>query len=778
MAPDSPTISPSQRFTLQGVNDLLESAPIGVFSSTPDGRYLYVNRAWARIFGYDSPEEVLSSVTDIASQLYVDPAEREEFKRQLDLHGEVVNFESRFKRRDGAVVWVSRTARVLRDAQGRVSHYQGFTTDITARKQSEAALQKHKVMLEHLFESSPEAIAIVDNRGCVLQVNKSFVNLFGYAWEDAQGEQINELISQGSYFDEAEHYSDLVFRNGEIIETETVRFRKDGTSLDVLLIGYPILFDGQILGAYAIYRDITERKHTLESLSESEARFKALHNASFGGIAIHDKGIILDCNQGLSDISGYRVDELIGMNGLELIAAKSRELVMANILAGYEKPYDAYGVRKNGEEYPLRLEARNIPYKGKAVRSVEFRDETARKHAEMELIKAKESAETANKAKSEFLANMSHEIRTPLNGVMGLMQLLQTTRLDGEQREFVSMAIKSSERLSRLLTDLLDISKIEAGKMEIVEEDFSLRELCDSVTGLFAVNAAEKNVSLEYVIDPALPPVLFGGVARLRQILFNLVGNSLKFTEQGRVRLEIVPLSASRDSGLRLLFSVYDTGIGIPEDKLKDLFRPFAQVEGCYTRKYQGAGLGLAIVRRLVELMRGRIYIESVLGEGTEVHVALPIKAHKAAPVETRVEPAGEPCAGLRVLLVEDDLSNQIATSKLLEKSGHVVTLAENGMKALDFLRKERFDIVLMDIQMPVMGGLDATRAIRGAPDLALHKDVPIIALTAYVMAGDRETFLGAGMDDYLAKPVSRSTLDAMLEKYARRMAAQATAAT
>jgi two-component system sensor histidine kinase EvgS len=608
-----------------------------------------------------------------------------------------------------------------------------------------------------------------------LQINKSFVNLFGYAWEEAQGEQINDLISQDRYFDEAEHYSDLVFRNGEIIETETVRFRKDGVPLDVFLIGYPILFDGHILGAYAIYRDITERKRTQESLSESEARFKALHNASFGGIAIHDKGINLDCNQGLSDISGYRVDELIGMNGLELIAARSRELVMANILAGYEKPYDAYGVRKNGEEYPLRLEARNIPYKGKAVRSVEFRDETARKHAEMELIKAKESAETANKAKSEFLANMSHEIRTPLNGVMGLMQLLQTTPLDGEQREFVSMAIRSSERLSRLLTDLLDISKIEAGKMEIVEEDFSLRELCDSVTGLFAVNAAEKNVSLEYVIDPALPPVLFGGVARLRQILFNLVGNSLKFTEQGRVRLEIVPLSASRDSERRLLFSVYDTGIGIPEDKLTDLFRPFAQVEGSYTRKYQGAGLGLAIVRRLVELMSGHIYIESVLGEGTEVHVALPIKAHKAASSKTRTEPAGTPCAGLRVLLVEDDLSNQVATSKLLEKSGHVVTLAENGVKALDFLRKTRFDIVLMDIQMPVMGGLEATRAIRGAPDLALHKDVPIIALTAYVMAGDRETFLGAGMDDYLAKPVSRSTLDAMLEKYARRIAAQAT---
>ena len=395
-------------------------------------------------------------------------------------------------------------------------------------------------------------------------------------------------------------------------------------------------------------------------------------------------------------------------------------------------------------------------------------DFSARKQAEAAMVAAKIAAEAANQAKSEFLANMSHEIRTPLNGVMGLMQLLQTTCLDDEQQEIVSMALKSSDRLTRLLTDLLDISKIEAGKMDFVEEEFSLRELCDSVAELFAVNAGEKNISLEYVIYPGLPPVLIGGVARLRQILFNLVGNSLKFTDQGRVRLEMIPLSADRNGELRLLFSVYDTGIGIPEDKFKDLFRPFAQVEGSYTRKYQGAGLGLAIVRRLVELLRGHIYMESVAGEGTEVHVVLPFKTPRGTLPARKEEERGEKkLRSLRVLLVEDDFSNQVTTRKLLEKSGHAVTLAANGQEALELLQSRDFDIVLMDIQMPVMGGLEATEAIRKAPELTARKDIPIIALTAYAMPGDREKFLGAGMDDYLSKPVSRENLEEMLEKHA-----------
>ena len=637
-----PSARQFQLFGFQDVDDLLLSAPIGVFCSTPEGRYLYVNSAWARIFGYDSPEDVLASITDIAAQLYVDPAEREEFKRLLELRSEVFNFESRFKRRDGSIVWVSRTARAVRDAHGKISHYQGFTTDITDQKNAE------------------------------------------------------------------------------------------------------------------------------KSLLESEERFKALHNASFGGITIHDKGIILDCNQGLSDITGYTVDELIGMDGLLLIAEKSRKMVMKNILAGYEKPYDAFGVRKNGEEYPLRLEARNIPYKGRMVRTVEFRDDTERRLVEVELIKARDAAQAANKAKSEFLANMSHEIRTPLNGVIGLMQLLQTTRLDDEQREFVTMAIRSSDRLARLLTDLLDISKIEAGKMDIVEEEFSPGEVGDAVTELFSVNAGGKKVSLECVIDPDLPPLLIGGVARLRQILFNVVGNSLKFTDTGRVRLEMTPLSPSKHGELRVLFSVYDTGIGIPQERLSDLFKPFTQVEGSYTRKYQGAGLGLAIVRRLIELLHGHIFMDSVPGEGTEVHMVLPFKTPQGLfPASTQVKADVRKSESLRILMAEDDPSNQVATRKLLEKSGHAVTLAGNGQEALEFLRNGEFDMVFMDIQMPVMGGVEATKVIRNSS--GPYRNIPIIALTAYAMRGDRDKFLASGMDDYLAKPVSQEGLLRLIDKHAPR---------
>jgi signal transduction histidine kinase/CheY-like chemotaxis protein len=392
-------------------------------------------------------------------------------------------------------------------------------------------------------------------------------------------------------------------------------------------------------------------------------------------------------------------------------------------------------------------------------------DITRQKHVEERLIRAKEEADAANRSKSEFLANMSHELRTPLNGIMGMMQLLQTTRLDEEQGDFVSLAIKSSERLTRLLTDLLDISKIEAGKMDVVDEEFSPRDLADSVSELFTVNATARDVALECVIDPAMPSRLVGGIARLRQILFNLVGNSLKFTEKGVVRLEMTALSSTCGNEFRVLFSVIDTGIGIPADKFRDLFKPFAQVEGAYTRKYQGAGLGLAIVRRLVELMRGHIFLESELGEGTAVHVVLPLRlppgvAFVAAPEKT--ESCRTP-SGLRILLAEDDPSNQFPLQRMLEKTGHVVVLAENGQQAVQLLQDQDFDCILMDIQMPVMDGIEATRLIRTSTPSEEKRKIPIIALTAYAMSGDRERFLMAGMDDYLAKPVNMADLERIL---------------
>ncbi|MEF2143831.1 MAG: response regulator, partial [Desulfovibrionaceae bacterium] len=398
-------------------------------------------------------------------------------------------------------------------------------------------------------------------------------------------------------------------------------------------------------------------------------------------------------------------------------------------------------------------------------------DISAQKNVEKNLIQAKEDADAANKAKSVFLANMSHEIRTPLNGIVAMMQLLEMTELGSEQKQYVSMAMTSSDRLTRLLTDLLDLSRIEAGKMSLNEEEFDTRGVCDSVFELFLVAAQGKGILLERVVDPNTPPYLLGDESRLRQILFNLVGNALKFTEKGSVRLDMAPIKIC-EGIVHMLISVTDTGIGIPPERLDELFQPFSQVENSYTRRYQGAGLGLAIVRRLVELMGGHITMDSIPGEGTSVHIVLPFRlpsedVRTQRPAAPTPRHSGQP---MRILLAEDDSSNAYALQALLEKCGHETIIAKNGREALELLQQNEFDVILMDIQMPIMDGMTAANAVRSSVTLGPKKDIPIIALTAYAMNGDREKFLAAGMNGYLGKPVKLQDLRQVLEIFGAGM--------
>ena len=377
-----------------------------------------------------------------------------------------------------------------------------------------------------------------------------------------------------------------------------------------------------------------------------------------------------------------------------------------------------------------------------------------RRIAVEELREAKDAAEDASRSKTEFLANMSHEIRTPLNGVLGMLQLLESSRPNAEQREYVETAIRSTNRLTRLLSDILDLSRIESNKLVIQEENFAMDDVRQSILDIFGASAREKGLGLEVRMDPRIPAHLFGDEARLRQILFNLVGNAIKFTPNGLVNVNMALASIPRIFPCLVRCTVVDTGVGIPSERLKDIFEPFIQVDGSSVRTHQGAGLGLSIVRRLVDLMHGQIGIESTPGEGTSVTVTLPF-GMGLAPVRARRSVAEEHVDGCRVLLVEDDAVNRMAMERILDKLGCVVVGAGNGREALDALGQEKFDIVFMDVQMPVMDGMEATRIIREELGLA----VPVVAMTAYAMAGDRERFLRCGMDDYVSKPVDMARL-------------------
>ncbi len=542
--------------------------------------------------------------------------------------------------------------------------------------------------------------------------------------------------------------------------------------------------------------EMAERERAQEALRESsELVMLLLESAPEAIYGLDLEGNCTFCNTACLRLTGYQENsELLGRNMHKVIhyahpGGAPYPVEECGIYQAFSKGLHTHGDdevfwRKDGTSFPAEYWSRLLHRNHRVIGMVvTFVDVTVRKQAEEAMRNAKEAAEAGSRAKSEFLANMSHEIRTPLNGVIGMTELALGTDLTQEQREYLQTVKLSSDALLNVINDVLDFSKIEAGKTELEASDFNLRENLETLLRTFALRASEKQLELLCVVDPEVPERVRGDPFRLRRILVNLLGNAIKFTDAGEVALRVQGDQVDSQECF-LHFSVSDTGVGIAPDALKMIFEPFTQADSSTTRIHGGTGLGLAISARLVKMMDGEIWVESEPGRGSAFHFTARLRAaedgpavvypsDEATPITGFPELIGEPAEPLRVLLAEDNAVNRKVATRMLERRGHQVVVTTNGKEALAALQKDSYDLVLMDVQMPEMDGLAATRTIRGLEQgTGFHQQ--IIALTAHAMIGDRERCLEAGMDGYLTKPLSPEELDRLLASYPQRVARSA----
>ncbi|GFK94487.1 Aerobic respiration control sensor protein ArcB [Fundidesulfovibrio magnetotacticus] len=517
------------------------------------------------------------------------------------------------------------------------------------------------------------------------------------------------------------------------------------------------LLEQAILAAVGKARLCRQLEAAQVGLIASEKRFQNVIDNNADGIVVVDlSGRIRFVNPSAEKLFGVPAYLLVGEPfGHALIPGGSMEIEM---------------LTRDGELKTVEMRAVQSRWEGgEFVYLASLRDISSRKRLERDLTSMKEAAESANRAKSQFLANMSHEIRTPMNGILGMTELLLASELTRKQRYHLDMVRQSAASLMEILNDILDFSKIEAGKLELEEQVFDLHATIRSAIRIFTALAQDKGLDLGYSIAGDVPRRARGDSGRLRQIIVNLVGNAVKFTSQGDIRIKAGCLRLPCDAGpaeVLLSMEVADTGSGIAKSKLDTIFESFTQVDNSSTRKYYGTGLGLAICKHLVERMGGSIRVESEEGKGSvfsfEVRLRLvddicPLPLPKPAP-KPKIAP-------LTILLAEDNLINQLFATEILEQDGHKVVAVPNGALALETLSTTAVDVVLMDIQMPEMDGLEATRRIREGLAPGVPRDLPVIAMTAHALKGDRERFLNSGMDDYLSKPVGSEEIQAALHR-------------
>jgi PAS domain S-box-containing protein len=732
-----------------------------------DYTVLDVNRSYCAILGLPRESVIGKGVRELFG--FSRPPNAEAYDRMLR-DGVPVVFET----------FVPELGKCLRVSAFPVAgeRFASIFQDISMEHRAKEELLQSEARFRGLFDQAPLPLMILDAQERMVRINERFVETFGYAGDEltTRAEWMARAFPDPDYRGEAERVWLSLLRETTGKATRSgprkvfrITHRKGGErfcEVNVVAVGQEL---------FVACEDITERLNAQKSLRQSELKFRTVADFTYDWEYWRGSdGNIVWMSPACERVSGYGVEEFFADGTLpaRIVHPDDRELFNRH-LADMAYPgtavcnMDIRMVKRSGETIWVNHKCVSIAREDGTPlgRRVCNTDITDRKNMELALQNAKEAAEASSRVKSEFLANMSHEIRTPLNGMLGMLQLMQMAEPGEDQRDFVAMALDAGRRLLALLNDVLDFSGMEAGRVTLSRGPFRLERVFESVRNLFELSCTSKGIALELRCWPGVPDEICGDEARLHQILFNLVGNAVKFTARGTVRVDAWCGPVRRDTGrLRLYLLVEDTGIGIPDSQADYVFERFTQSDASFSRRYEGAGLGLSIVKKLVNLMEGGISVDSELGRGTAICVDLLLyrcaPGPSAAGPGTKARPAR---ASLRVLLAEDEAVSRLALTTMLTRQGHAVRSVGHGGEAVLAVQEEDFDCVLMDIQMPEVDGVEATQRIRALIGSAGRSMPFVVALTAFAMPGDRERFLAAGMDGYLSKPVREEDLAGLL---------------
>ena len=623
-----------------------------------------------------------------------------------------------------------------------------------------------------MVEDSQDWFWEFDENANFTYVSPGIRNLLGYEPEELIGVNAFDLIDADDVQRVRRHFDPIAKKYLPFKNLENVNIHKDGYKVVIESSGTPI-FDkaGRFRGYRGIDRDITERKATEEALRQSQANlYETKHMAKVGSWQFDIENNRLTWSDETYRIFGFKPQAFDATYEafLDAVHPDDRALVSDAYSSSIRNGQKGYEV----EHRIIRKETGEVRYvhekcrherdaSGTAVRSIGMvQDITERKVSEVALLAATQAAEAANRAKSLFLAKVSHEIRTPLTTIVGFGELLEDAELTSEHRKYLAAINAASNTLSLLINDILDLSKIDAGELVIRQEDVHLRNLIDKVAKSQEQQIAKQNLSLHVSIDADVPDLLVGDPLRIQQVLLNLLGNAIKFTAQGAISIDV---SVVEEGAFRVLLdiSVTDTGIGIAAELHERIFEPFVQVFDANSSHYRGSGLGLSISRSLAGLMGGTVELESQVGTGSSFHLLIPLQKKIDDTSETslpEIEPISGSMPALNILLAEDNQINIQFIKTVLENLGHKVMTAENGKVALDHLNTNAFDLVLMDIEMPVINGIDALKTLRELEQFS-GKHLTVIALTAYALMGDQEKYLKMGFDGYLKKPFTTRAL-------------------